>query len=287
MSSQPSASFIGQVRSLLDALPPAERRLAEFILDFPGDLAGYSASEVASLVDVSNATVTRFVRRLGYSSYEEARRRAREERSAGSPLFLTPLAPGVPEGSIAAHVQLAQENIAATFAQIDEKTVDEMARAIVEARSVGFLGYRNNRNFAAYLRWQLAQLLPNTYVLPGPGETLAEYGVDIGDKDVLVVFALRRSLTVATEFARRAAIAGARVLYVTDHVSSAHVNVEWVVRCHARAPGPLDNHVAPMLFCDLLASRVMEQAGTQGRRRLARVEAEHEALSELRIDGAH
>jgi DNA-binding MurR/RpiR family transcriptional regulator len=286
MSSAPPASFLSQVRHLKDTLPPTERRLAEFILDFPGDLASYSASELAVLVEVSNATVTRFVRRLGYQSYEEARRHAREERIAGSPLFLTPLDPGAPEGSIAAHIQLAQDNIVATFAQITEEMVDGIARAIAGARSVWFLGYRNNRSFAAYLRWQLAQLLERTHVIPGPGETLAEYAVDMGEKDVLVVFALRRSLPVAAQFAGRAMDAGARVLYVTDQVSSAHVNATWLLRCHSRAPGPLDNHVALMLLCDLLSTRVMEQAGTPGRRRLSRVEAEHEALSELRIDDA-
>ena len=270
----------------MDTLPPAERRMAEFMLDFPGDLAGYSASELATLVQVSNATVTRFVRRLGYTSYEEARRHAREGRLAGSPLFLHALGPGAPEGSIAAHIQLAQDNITATFAQIPEALLDDIAQAITRARSVWFLGYRNNRNFAAYLRWQLAQLLERTHAIPGPGETLGEYAVDMGEKDVLVVFALRRSVALVTNFARRAADAGVQVLYVTDQVSSAHLNARWVLRCHSAAPGPLDNHVALMLLCDVLATRVMQQAGTQGRRRLSRVEAEHEALDELSVDSA-
>jgi DNA-binding MurR/RpiR family transcriptional regulator len=55
-----------------------------------------------------------------------------------------------------------------------------------------------------------------------------------------------------------------------------------VVRCHSSAPGPLDNHVALMLLCDLLATRVMAQAGAAGRQRLSRVEAAHDALAELR-----
>ena len=280
--SAPNRSFLTQIRRMRDALPPSEQRLGDFILAFPGDLASYTASELAALVEVSNATVTRFVRRLGYDSYEAARRHAREARAEGSPLFLKPLGQGAPEGSIDAHVQRAHQNIAATFADLGEDTVDEIAAAIAQARGVWFVGYRNNRNFAAYLRWQLAQLLPRTQVIPGPGETLAEYAADLDGGDVLVLFALRRSLDVATRFAEQAVAAGARVLCVTDAQSGAPAGAHWVIRCHSGSPGPLDNHVALMLLCDLLATRVMAQAGAAGRQRLSRVEAAHDALAELR-----
>ena len=155
--------------------------------------------------------------------------------------------------------------------------------ALIGARQLFFVGYRQNRNFAAYLRWQLAQLLPGTQVIPGAGETLAEYAVDMGDKTVLVVFALRRSLPIAAEFASSAARSGAQVIYVTDQLSStANVPARWVLRCHSAAPGPLDNHVAVIMLCDLIATRVMRKAGAAGRRRLSSVEAEHESLSELK-----
>ncbi|QIL82609.1 MurR/RpiR family transcriptional regulator [Diaphorobacter sp. HDW4A] len=280
-----SLSFLGQIRQLMDTLPPSERRLGEFILDFPGDLASYNASELAELVGVSNATVTRFTRRLGYAGYEEARRHAREERSRGSPLFVAwPDAGGDASGFVAEHIQQACENMAATFSQIDEALIDEIANAICAARSVLFLGYRNNRNFAAYLRWQLAQLLSGTQVIPGAGETLAEYAVDTGEKTVLVVFALRRSLPIAARFAASAARAGAQVVYVTDQLSgAANVPARWVLRCHSAAPGPLDNHVAAIMLCDLIATRVMRRAGAAGRRRLTTVEAEHDSLSELKL----
>ena len=74
----------------------------------------------------------------------------------------------------------------------------------------------------------------------------------------------------------------ARLLCVTDAQSGAPAGANWVIRCHSGSPGPLDNHVALMLLCDLLATRVMAQAGAAGRQRLSRVEAAHDALAELR-----
>lgn len=92
-ATRPPRSFIGQVRQLLDRLPPTERRLGEFVLTFPGDLAGHAASELAAMVGVSNAIVTRFIRRLGCASYEEARRHARAASESGPAPFMN-RAPG-------------------------------------------------------------------------------------------------------------------------------------------------------------------------------------------------
>src|SRR5512137_1810400 len=76
------------VRDAYAACSPVERRLADLILNFPGELPGYSASELAAMAETSNAAVSRFVKRLGFQSYEDMRRRAREERESGAPLYL-------------------------------------------------------------------------------------------------------------------------------------------------------------------------------------------------------
>ena len=48
-----------------EALPDGERRVAEHVLDSPGELALWPANELAARAGVSGATVSRFFRRLG------------------------------------------------------------------------------------------------------------------------------------------------------------------------------------------------------------------------------
>ena len=64
MPDTPTASFLARVRALMDQLPPTERRLGAFILDFPGELASYSASELAGLVKAGETVVTTGVFKL-------------------------------------------------------------------------------------------------------------------------------------------------------------------------------------------------------------------------------
>ena len=276
----PSASFVKRVQGVLNTLPEAERRLGEFTLDFPGELASYSASELAALAGVSNATVSRFVRRLGYADFNSARRSVRTERAVGSPLLLERKGRGSAE-TLAAHLQHGHANLEATYGRISETMIDDIVRAIVGARTLWVAGYRSSQAFAFYFRWQVFQFLPRSHLLPGPGETLGEYMASIEKEDCLVAFGLRRRVPQLQHLVAQAARVGAKVLYVGDHLMGELAEADWLLRCDTRAPGALDNHVAVIALCDLLVTRIFHALGRQGRTRLLAVEAAHEAAEEL------
>src|SRR4051812_50219354 len=81
-------SLSARIRSCYEDLSPTDRRLADLMLEYPGDIASYSASELARLTSVSNAAVSRFVQRLGFRDYEEMRVLARGGETWGLPLYL-------------------------------------------------------------------------------------------------------------------------------------------------------------------------------------------------------
>ncbi|MDQ0142753.1 MurR/RpiR family transcriptional regulator [Cupriavidus necator] len=277
-------SFVGRIREQLDRLSPSERRLAEFALDFPGDLAGYTASELAGLANVSNATVTRFVRRMGYASYDDARKHVRAEKSAGSPLLLAGSegADGSAEtGSLGAHLQQGLANLAATYRRLSEAQLREIAGAILCARKVWIVGFRSSHPLAMYLRWQLLQIVPGAQAVPGAGETMGEHLAAMTEDDVVIVLALRRRVRELPSVVAQAAKACSRLLYITEQGAPARVPAKWVLRCDVQAPGVLDNHAAVVALCHLLVTQVLELAGTPGRRHLGLVEAFHDALDEL------
>lgn len=276
-------SFVTRIQQQLDALPKTERRLAEFMLDFPGNLAGYSASELAGLTGVSNATVSRFIRRLGYDSYDEARRHARSEAQAGSPLFTqeTTAPASHAEPTLQAYLHKVQAQLGATLAGISQEQLHAIAKALLAARNVVYLGFRQNRNFAAYLRWQLLQVLPTAQqCLPGAGETLGEYLALVGRQDMVVLFALRRSVPLARRFAEQARAQGAQVLVITDGLSEAPP-ATWLLRAQAESDSAFDNHASLMMLCHLISSHTLALAGQAGRRQLAEIEVAHDRLGEM------
>ena len=107
-------SFLDRVRAILSDLPASERRLAQFTLDFSGDLSSYNASELASLAQVSNATVTRLIRRLEYANYEAARKQIRTEKTDDAFTSLSqPLSAG--EATLHAHLQDSYSKLGNTY----------------------------------------------------------------------------------------------------------------------------------------------------------------------------
>ena len=273
-------SFLARVRQILPMLHPAERRLGDFVCDFPGEVASYSAQELAALAQVSKATVSRFVQRLGYENYEAARKHARLEKQSGSRLFLMTADPSG-EQSIAAHVAQDIANLEATFLGIGETQINTAARAILDARKVWIIGFRASFPFANYLQWQLIQVIENVIALPGGGETFGEHFVSLKSEDVVIFFGLRRRVANTDDIIDQIEKTGAKLMFVTDEGADIRRSADWHFRCQTLAPGPMFNHVAVMALCHLLLTRCIELAGANGRTRLRNIETLNDALDEL------
>lgn len=274
-------SFLTRVREAMPSLHPAERKLGVMLCDFPGDFASYTASELAELAGVSGPTVSRFVRRLGYASYEEARRHARRESETGSRLFLATQSASGGALSLSAHCGQGVENVQRTFGGITSDEVVEVAEAVLTARKVWVVGFRIGHAFASYLHWQLTQVIEDIAAIPGAGQTMGEHLVSIEKEDLVILFGLRRRVAqtrpIVAEIGQRAA----RLLYITDESASPRREATWHIRCQTSAPGPLFNHVAVMAVCHLIADQTIAQAGQSGRARLRQIETLNETLGEL------
>lgn len=246
--SLPVTPFFARVRQALPDFSPTERKLAQMVLDQPLNPAGYSASELAVLTGVSNATVTRFVRRLGFESYDEARRQARlDSTPSGVPLSV----------HVAEHAptpmqlwQQVQENVSATVAQIPTSVMDAMAAALNQAPQVFCMGLQQNHSLATHLRWQLRHGLgKRAYLAPDLGETVQDMLPRLDTHDLVVLFALHSTDPLLAEVAQAARTAGAKVLCMTDLGSSAPAS-DWLLRCHTSAYSRNDasaqRHVPPV-----------------------------------------
>lgn len=278
-------SLVQRVHAVYGGLSSSERKVADLVLDFPGELAAYTASELARLAEVSNATVTRFFRQLGYASFEEARRSARRAREWGSPLFLASKASESETIGSDLVKRFAEEEIATvtgTFAALDPEVLNEVTDALARARRLFFLGFRNSSYVAGYARWQFIQFRGDVHMLTGGGETLAERIADLGEGDVIVLVGLRRLIRRVRRYAEAARDAGADILLVTDpSARGTPAYARWTITCLVENPHVFDSYAGVIGVLRLLAVETMYKLGRQGRDRLQKIEQLHERLAEF------
>lgn len=272
--------FLTRVRRILPDLHPAERKLGELVCNFPGELASYSASELAELADVSNATVSRFVRRIGYSSYEDARRQVRLEQASGSRLYRGAIKDSAPH-ALGSYEEVDIRNIQDTLQSLDADAVEELAQALLKARKVWVFGFRAGAPLAHYLQWQLLQVIDNIVALPGNGQTMGEHLASIRPTDVVLLFGLRRRVAVLPDLMSGILEQGAQFALISDEGMPPQSEASWHFRCVTESPGPLFSHTGVMALLNLIANRTIEAAASKGRTRLAAIEAANDRLNEL------
>jgi DNA-binding MurR/RpiR family transcriptional regulator len=290
MTKAPPSSYIARIRAALPSLHPSERRLADTILSFPGEIGSYTATELAVLANVSNATVTRFVRRLGYENFDQARQAARAAQQTGAAVFRVSTPDKGPEAALMAQIAQGRQNVESSFAAITLAEIDALADSLLKAGRVWIIGFRTSQAFALYLGAQIGQIVPNVTVLPQAGQTLAESLSSISAKDVVIVFALRRTVRQLPALCRELRLSPASAALISDvppepgedsSLLETELAPRWRLRVQTAAPGPLFNHSAVVMLCHILATRALERSGLAGRKRLLMIEGLHDSLDEF------
>ncbi|AWB08464.1 MurR/RpiR family transcriptional regulator (plasmid) [Azospirillum humicireducens] len=290
-------SLTARIRDRYGALSRTERQLADVILACPGELSGYSATELANRAGVSKMTVSRLVRRLGYAGFEEARLAARRGGDWGSPLFLLP--PGGPAARagaelppLEAHFQRSAEALAATARQTDPALLAQAARALADARRIWVCGARNSAFLAGYARWQFIQVRGEVHQLAASGETMAETLADLGPGnpgtgdpgpgDLLFLVGIRRRPPAIVRLLRIAGERGIPTILIADSHSALEAPPPPLTfRCETRSLAALDTHVAALAVIHALAAELIPLTGEAGRARIRAIEDLHERLGEL------
>jgi DNA-binding MurR/RpiR family transcriptional regulator len=281
MASAARTSFVARIRDATPSLHRSELRLAEAILHFPGQIASYTATEIAQMAGVSNATVTRFVRKIGYASFEEARQAVRAEQDAGTALLRVDPDGGPRDGQIARHLDQSQRNLERSLGRLDEAEIGDLVGAMVAADRVWIMGFRAGQPFARYLAWQIMQVRSDVQTLPRDGETLSESLAGIRPQDCAVVFALRRPPRRFDALLGVLAGTGADTALIGDLPGLEAMPARWHLPCSTAGAGPLFDHAGVMAVAGMLASGTIERSGPKGRERLAAIENMHDSLDEL------
>jgi DNA-binding MurR/RpiR family transcriptional regulator len=273
------------IMAAYESLPPGERKLADTVLSRLGNLASYSATELAADASVSKATAARFFRRIGYESFEHARRRARAESHLASPLYALAGVDAKERRSdaLSRHLAADLKNLSESFRQSDSAVLEQAVAQTAKAPRVHVVGMRNGHFVAAYAAYLLAQVREDVVSLPTAAMTLAEDLASLRRGDVLLVVDFRRRATLLQTIVDAARQAGARLVFIASPgmppLSRAG---DVVVHCLTGGASIFDSYVAAISVVNYLCAAVARELGRKSRKRLEAIEDLHASIGDIR-----
>jgi DNA-binding MurR/RpiR family transcriptional regulator len=267
------------VRQRMGALSASERRLAQVLLAFYPVAGLESLTRFAERAGVSPATVTRFITKLGLRGYPEFQDSLREELQArlSSPLtrFALP-APGDTRGSVLRDSYATFEHsLGSSLDKVSEHDFDAVVDLLSLSRGrVLALGGRVTAFLARYLASQLHLLRGGVELIDPERSNPADHLVDLGRRDVLVVFDYRRYQSDTIQSARVAAAQGSTVVLVTDPwLSPAAASAKFVLVTDVQTTvAPFDSMVSAVALTEALIAGVLARLGETAHARMRRLD---------------
>jgi len=272
-----------KIHTSMAHLSPSEQRLAKVLLASYPSAGLKSVAELAARAQVSGATVVRFVRHLGFDGFPAFQHSLHEEvqQRAASPLQMYESHQG-DTGERAPHaaLPLLEKGLRQTFERTSAEEISQVVALLTDpSRRILCTGGRFSDILAQYLRNHLHQLRERVeYVAPGEGR--ADLLLDIGKRDVVVMFDCRRYQPDTVRFARGCRQRGATVVLITDPWLSPVAEVsKHILMCDVEGLSLYDSFVPTMALLEWLVAEIVRTLGDTARARIEKLEqTRHEQM---------
>ncbi|PSH54954.1 MurR/RpiR family transcriptional regulator [Phyllobacterium endophyticum] len=254
------ASISELIAEKIGAMPASERKAAQtLIANYP--LIGLrTVAEFSTQAGVSSPTILRFVARLGFQSYPEFQNALQEELAAQvqSPWNRATAIQPPKAGAAFPLMEAAIENIRETFQHLSAQQLDDVTDAISYNRArVYLLGGRFTDPIARYMAAHLKITRPGVTHLAGQESHWRDQLIDMGKKDVLVIFDIRRYQDSLARFAEKAQARGVDIVLITDQWLSPIARfARHVIAGRTAVPSPWDSSATLFLVAETLIAEV-------------------------------
>ena len=184
---QRKGSVINEICSLYDRLSDREKLIADFVMANQRDIPSMTTREIATCSETSAATVSRFVRHLGYESFSDLRDAMLHENGTGDSAEVpsTVISLDAPRAAMETVLLAKNRELLDTLNLIDERELVRAVRLIEQADTIVFAAVGNTIPAALSASFLLAQLGLRTHCAPTT-EAMMLSSMSLTTRDVLV-----------------------------------------------------------------------------------------------------
>lgn len=172
----------------------AEKKILEFIYQSPADILLLSINELSSRLGISESTISRFARHLGYIDYKELKSdimtQLNESKSPAEKLSQSLIRPDL--STVSGMLQYQQFCIAKTIEHIDEEYMNKIVSSILLSTKLYVYGKGASSNLASLTKFRLLRFGLNIDILPSGGSEIFEALNFVKPTDFLILFGFQK-----------------------------------------------------------------------------------------------
>jgi DNA-binding MurR/RpiR family transcriptional regulator len=212
-----------ELQARMPTLAAGQRRIARVLLADPEATAFRSIGETAKIAEVHESSLVRFAAALGLPGYPALVRLCREQLAEQAQLVrrferAAELTDG--EELLGAVVEHDQQNIARTFARLDQVSWNRAVELIADAPRVHVIGLRKCFTVAYLLAYLLHMVRPGVRQLAPTAGMLVDDLRDMESSDVVVALSVHRYTADTVRVLAEARRKGLHTVALTDNPAS-------------------------------------------------------------------
>lgn len=214
-----SNAILEKIVDIRNQLTPKGRILADHVIKMPRKVVFMTTRELAKSCNVSEATVVRFVSRLGYGTYSQFQQALRDYVDTESTLLeRLDMTNSEMPGSERFRRVIFQEmdNLKQLFKTLDMEILERVIHMLKNCPEVYVIGSRMSYMFAYYMGWSLTRIRKNVSILKGSDTTTLDWLGMAHPECVVVIIATSRYPNELIKTARYAMRLGIKLVLITD-----------------------------------------------------------------------
>jgi DNA-binding MurR/RpiR family transcriptional regulator len=265
----------GRITACGPSLTPAERRVADVVLQRPQLVAFGTVAELAAAAGSGAATVVRLAGKLDFDGFTALQDAVQAELAHRLRPAAERIRQPVPPDVVGRTMATELDNVQSTLEAVDRQA---FARAVAALSSrsgrVAVLSGEASQGIARHVVGELSLLRDGVELLGGT-EVAVVRSIALLDKhDACLVLDLRRYDRWVLDAAHQARSRGVTLLALTDSaLSPLAVLADATFTVTAVGAGPFDSHVATLAFLNALVTAVADRLRSSATDRLDRIEA--------------
>src|SRR5690625_410576 len=264
------------ISSKREKMSKSQHKIADYILENPHSIPFITGAKLASLTDVSEATVVRFATFLGYNGYNDLQSHLAEtiERQLNTVERFNMASDDYTdtERTIFDHFNDDIKNIQTTMAQLNIEDFEKAAAHILAAKRIYIIANRSATSLGTFLQYYLNIILGNSELVTTT-EAAFDQIYDINENDIVIGINYARYTKSTLNAVSYAQEKNATIIALTDQFASpitSYASISLFASSHMQSF--LDSFVAPLSVLNTLIAFIGREAGIDIKKRLEEFE---------------